>query len=57
MVTQVSHDVARKLEAMGVRAMNEPVAFPMEQDRWPRPWIIALKPIAVAAGLGEMGIH
>ena len=57
MVTQVSHDIARRLEDLGVRAMNEPVAFPMEQDRWPRPWIIALKPIAVAAGLGEMGIH
>lgn len=56
-VTQISHDIARQLETRGVRAMNEPVAFPMEQDRWPRPWIIALKPIAVAAGLGEIGIH
>src|SRR3712207_9433494 len=42
---------------MGVRALNEPVAFPMEQDRWPKPWTIALKPLAVAAGLGQMGIH
>ncbi len=56
-VTATSHEIARRLEAIGVRALNEPVAFPMEQDRWPKPWIIALKPMAVAAGLGEMGIH
>lgn len=56
-VTEISHDIARQLEQLGVRAMNEPVAFPMEQDHWPRPWIIALKPIAVAAGLGQMGLH
>lgn len=56
-VTATSHEIARRLEGLGVRALNEPVAFPMEQDRWPKPWIIALKPMAVAAGLGEMGIH
>lgn len=56
-VTAASHEIARRLEGIGVRALNEPVAFPMEQDRWPKPWIIALKPLAVAAGLGEMGIH
>jgi len=56
-VTATSHDVARRLEDVGVRALNEPVAFPMEQDRWPKPWTIALKPLAVAAGLGQMGIH
>lgn len=56
-VTEVSHAIARRLEDLGIRAMNEPVAFPMETDRWPKPWIISLKPIAVAAGLGEIGIH
>ena len=56
-VTATSHEIARRLEDMGVRALNEPVAFPMEQDRWPKPWIISLKPMAVAAGMGEMGIH
>ena len=56
-VTATSHEVARRLEEVGVRALNEPVAFPMEQDRWPKPWTIALKPLAVAAGLGQMGIH
>ena len=56
-VTATSHEIARRLEDAGVRALNEPVAFPMEQDRWPKPWTIALKPLAVAAGLGQMGIH
>ena len=33
--------------------------FPMEADRWDagRLWVISHKPIAVAAGLGQMGIH
>lgn len=56
-VTATSHEIARRLEAIGVRALNEPVAFPMEADRWPKPWIISLKPMAVAAGLGRMGLH
>ncbi len=56
-VTATSHEIARRLEDLGVRALNEPVAFPMEAERWPKPWIIALKPLAEAAGLGEMGLH
>lgn len=56
-VTETSHNIARKLEDIGVRAMNEPVAFPMEAERWPKPWIISLKPLAEAAGLGKIGIH
>jgi ferredoxin/putative sterol carrier protein len=35
------------------------MGFPMEADRWgfERMWVVAHKPIAVAAGLGHMGIH
>jgi ferredoxin len=35
------------------------MAFPMEADRWmtERMWVVAHKPVAVAAGLGRMGIH
>lgn len=30
----------------------------MEMDRWPgRIWVVSHKPVAVAAGLGKMGIH
>ncbi|MDX2004364.1 MAG: SCP2 sterol-binding domain-containing protein [Meiothermus sp.] len=56
-VTQTSHLIARRLEELGVRALNEPVAFPMEADRFPKPWTLSLKPLAEAAGLGRMGIH
>jgi ferredoxin len=57
-----SNEVARKvvaaLEAMGYRAMNPSAGFPMEQHRYPgKIWVVSHKPVAVAAGLGHMGIH
>ena len=42
----------------GVRAMNPAMGFPMEMDRFPgKIWVVSHKPVAVAAGLGHMGIH
>ncbi|MFO0956408.1 MAG: SCP2 sterol-binding domain-containing protein [Isosphaeraceae bacterium] len=39
-------------------ALNPPSAFPMEMDKYPgRIWVVAHKPVAVAAGLGQMGLH
>jgi hypothetical protein len=32
-INEVGHLIARRLEDMGIRAMNEPMAFPMEMDR------------------------
>jgi NAD-dependent dihydropyrimidine dehydrogenase PreA subunit len=61
--TDEANEVARKivavLERLGVRALNGGAAgFPMEADRWgSKMWIISHKPVAVAAGLGRMGIH
>jgi len=61
--TDQTNEVARKivaaLERAGVRAINGGAAgFPMEADRWgAKMWVISHKPIAVAAGLGHMGIH
>ncbi len=58
-----SNGVARRitaaLEQAGVRALNPPMGFPMEADRWmsERMWVVAHKPVAEAAGLGRMGIH
>jgi ferredoxin len=57
-----SNEVARKivalLEEKGIRAMNPSSAFPMEMDRFPgKIWVVGHKPVAVAAGLGHMGIH
>ncbi|MEW5855291.1 MAG: SCP2 sterol-binding domain-containing protein [Myxococcota bacterium] len=48
-----------RLESRGHRAVNPSVGFPMEMDRFGtgRGWVISHKPIAVAAGLGHMGIH
>ncbi|MFB6450197.1 SCP2 sterol-binding domain-containing protein [Bradyrhizobium tunisiense] len=62
---QVSHDVddiARelvgRLEDMGISAMNPPMAFPMEFDRYPeRGWVVSHKLVAEAAGMGKRGIH
>jgi NAD-dependent dihydropyrimidine dehydrogenase PreA subunit len=57
-----SNEVARRvvavLEQRGIRAMNPSAGFPMEQDRYPgKIWVVSHKPVAVAAGLGRMGIH
>lgn len=38
--------------------MNPPMGFPMEMSRFPgKIWTVSHKPVAVAAGLGMMGIH
>jgi ferredoxin len=61
--TDETNEVARKivaaLERSGVRAIQGGAAgFPMEADRWgSKIWVISHKPVAVAAGLGRMGIH
>ncbi len=50
--------IAAALERAGVPALNPPMAFPMEMERFPgRTWIVSHKPVAVAAGLGKIGIH
>ncbi|GAB2980930.1 hypothetical protein GCM10023080_053770 [Streptomyces pseudoechinosporeus] len=55
---EVGRQVVGKLEAMGVRALNPAMGFPMEMDKFPRKtWVVGHKPVAVAAGLGKMGIH
>ncbi|MHB1559017.1 MAG: SCP2 sterol-binding domain-containing protein [Isosphaeraceae bacterium] len=55
---EVTRKVVRALGEAGVPAMNPTSAFPMEMDRYPgRIWVVAHKPVAVAAGLGQMGLH
>jgi ferredoxin len=58
-VNEVARRITGTLERAGIRALNPPMGFPMEADRWgfERMWVVAHKPIAVAAGLGRMGIH
>lgn len=57
-VNHIARDVVQTLEDRGIRAMNPSMGFPMEVDRFPgKIWIVSHKPVAVAAGLGMMGIH
>lgn len=57
-VGEIGRRVVQELEDRGVRALNPPMGFPMEMDRYPeRMWVISHKRVAVAAGLGAMGIH
>ncbi len=57
-VNEVSRRIVVALAKRGVRAVNPPMAFPMEMDRFPgKMWSISLKPLAVAAGMGQMGLH
>jgi epoxyqueuosine reductase QueG len=50
--------LVRRLEEMGVPALNLSAGFPYEVDRWPGVTSIASdKPIAVEAGLGRMGLN
>jgi len=53
-----AHKLTSALERMGVRAVTPAVGFPMEMDQWlGKMYVVSHKPIAVAAGLGKMGLH
>ena len=57
-VNEVTRSIVRQLETRGIRALNPAMGFPMEMDRFPgKIWVVSHKTVAVAAGLGQMGIH
>lgn len=57
-VNEVARKIVATLERRGVRALNPAMGFPMEMNRFPgKVWVVSHKPVAVAAGLGHMGIH
>jgi Fe-S-cluster-containing hydrogenase component 2 len=57
-MNEAAHRITRALQDAGHRAINPSMSFPMEMDRFPgRIWVVAHKPVAVASGLGVMGIH
>lgn len=57
-VNQVGREIVATLEKQGIRALNPAMGFPMEMDCFPgKIWVVSHKPVAVAAGLGHMGIH
>jgi ferredoxin len=50
--------LAAAFERKGIRAANPAVGFPMETDQWPgKMHVVSHKLVAVAAGLGMMGLH
>jgi ferredoxin len=58
-VDETAHRIVAALEARGIRAVNPAMGFPMEVVNVGagKIWVVSHKPIAVAAGLGHMGIH
>jgi len=55
---EVARSIVKILEQTGVRGMIPGASFPMEMDQFPgKVWTVSHKPVAVAAGLGHMGIH
>jgi NAD-dependent dihydropyrimidine dehydrogenase PreA subunit len=57
-VNEVAQRIVAALHERGLRAINPAAGFPMEMDRFPdRIWVVSEKTAAVAAGLGQMGIH
>lgn len=57
-VNETARRIVVTLREHGVRAIDPPMAFPMEADKFPgKMWAISLKPLAVAAGLGQIGLH
>ncbi|HEX4252521.1 MAG TPA: (4Fe-4S)-binding protein, partial [Pseudonocardia sp.] len=57
-INDAARTVVRALEDAGHRALNPSATFPMEMERYPgRIWVVAHKTVAVAAGMGAMGIH
>jgi ferredoxin len=59
-VNDTARHIVTALQDTGIAARNgAPVGFPMEADRWgaDKMWVVSHKPIAVAAGLGRIGIH
>lgn len=56
-VTHIGHQIVKELEAQGIKALNPPAGFPMETESTGKQWVVSHKPIAVAAGLGQIGIH
>src|SRR3990170_288011 len=57
-VNDIARSVVQTLGDRGIRAMTPAMGFPMEMAQFPgKVWVVSHKPVAVAAGLGMMGIH
>ncbi len=56
--SRICRDILRRLNEQGIRGVAVTKAFPMDMSRWPgKIWDVSHKTIAVAAGLGHMGVN
>src|SRR5262245_51283013 len=58
-VNDIARHLVAGLEAKGIRAVNPSMGFPMEMVNIGagKLWLVSHKTVAVAAGLGHIGIH
>lgn len=56
-VGQTCREIVTRLARDNIPACNTVAAFPMEAQHEGRTWLVAHKPIAVEAGLGQIGLH
>jgi Fe-S-cluster-containing hydrogenase component 2 len=58
-VNEIAHGIVALLATRGIRAINPAMGFPMELGLVgaAKIWVVSHKTVAVAAGLGQMGIH
>ncbi len=57
-VLHTARRIVKKLDQYGIQGMYPAMGFPMEMDDFPgKTWIVSHKPVAIEAGLGQMGIH
>lgn len=57
-VLDTSRAILIELEKHGINGLYPAMGFPMEMDDYPgKTWVISHKPVAIEAGLGQMGIH
>jgi len=55
---RVARNLSARLRQEGVRTSYFASGFPMNLENWPgKMWSVSHKPIAVAAGLGHLGLH
>lgn len=53
-----ARSITQFLSTKNIKAITFSSGFPMEMDRFPgKIWVISHKPVAVAGGLGRMGLH
>ncbi len=54
----ISREIVKRLDDIGVKGIVIPHGFPMDLTRWPgKMWEVSHKPVAIQAGLGDMGLH